>query len=153
MDKIPKVLFLSKGNASRAQIAEGFLRNLAAERFNPVSAGTDSNSVHPLAAEVMSEIGVDISTQQPREIASLFRDTFRYAVVVSDEPHEKHPVFPFTTKMLRWSIPDPELATGEVGEQKQAFRDVRDLIRDRVDELIEATPPAPVFTEAHAAAA
>lgn len=154
MDKTPKVLFLSRGSASRAQIAEGFLRVLAGSQFIPHSAGTESADVSPLAVEVMSEVGIDISTQRPREVASLFRETFRYAVAMCDEPRERYPVFPFTRNFLRWSISDPEVAIGGPEAKKQVFRQVRDQIRSRVEELVETTnQPDNVFATTHAAAA
>jgi len=154
MDKIPKVLFLSRGSASRAQIAEGFLRVLAGSQFVPFSAGTESADVSPLAMEVMSEVGIDISAQRPREVASLFRETFRYAVAVCDEPRERYPVYPFTRNVVRWSVPDPEVAATEPEARKQVFRQVRDQIRSRVEELIETTnQPDSAFAKTHAAAA
>lgn len=153
MDKIPKVLFLSRGNASRAQIAEGFLRVLGSDQFIPLSAGTESEDVSPLAMEVMSEVGIDISTQRPREIASLFRETFRCAVVVCDEPRERYPVYPFTRNLLRWSVADPEVTTGGPEAKKQVFRQVRDQIRSRVEELVKTTnQPDMAFANAHTAA-
>jgi len=85
--------------------------------------------------EVMSEVGIDISAQRPRELGSLFRETFRYAVAVCDEPRERYPVYPFTRNLLRWSVPDPETAAAEPDARKQAFRQVRDQIRNRVEEL------------------
>lgn len=154
MDKTPKVLFLSRGNASRAQIAEGFLRVLGGNRFIPFSAATEATDVSPLAMEVMSEVGIDISTQRPREVASLFRETFRYAVAVCDEPRERYPVYPFTRNLLRWSVSDPEVVTGGPEARKQAFCQVRDRIRDRVEEFIETTnQPDRAFANAHSAAA
>jgi arsenate reductase (thioredoxin) len=154
MDKIPKVLFLSRGNASRAQMAEGFLRVLAGSQFIPLSAGTESAEVSPLAMEVMSELGIDISAQRPREVGSLFRETFRYAVAVCDETRERYPVYPFTRNLLRWRVSDPEVATGESEARKQVFRQVRDQIRSRVEELIEtANQPDRAFANARAAAA
>ena len=49
MDKKPKVLFLSTGNATRSKMAEGFLRSVAGDRFIAVSAGIESNAASPLA--------------------------------------------------------------------------------------------------------
>ena len=139
MDKIPKILLLCRGTASRAQMAEGFLRALAAGTFQPISAATESKEVDPLAIEVMSEVGIDISTQRPRDVPSLFRETFRYAVAIGDEPRERCPVYPFTWSLLKWSIPNPEAAPGRLETRRQIFRQVRDQIRTRVQELIEMT--------------
>jgi protein-tyrosine-phosphatase len=141
MEKKHKVLFLSKGGAARSQMAAGFLRVLGGDRFIPSSAGTEATGASPLAAGVMFEVGIDISTESPKEIASLFRETFHCVVALCDAPRERYPLFPFTRKILRWSIFDPEAATGEPEARKEAFRQVRDQLRDRVEELIQAFEP------------
>ncbi len=151
MDKKPKVLFLSRGSASRGLMAEGFLRVLAGDDFLPCSAGTEAGTVTPLATEVMREVGIDISTQKPNGVAAIFRDTFQFVVALCDEPRERYPLFPFTGKLLRWSVADPEAATGEPEEQKQAFRQVRDQLRNRVEEFVKAKKP--VFAGVRRAAA
>lgn len=154
MDKIRKVLFLSRGSASRGQMAEGFLRALAGERYAPFSAGTETGTVHPLALEVMSEAGIDISAQKPREIASLFRETFPYVVVLCDESRERSPVYPFTRNLVKWSLPDPEVAAQDREANKQAFRQVRDQMRGRVEQLIQTMNQANAsFAHVHAPAA
>jgi len=152
MNKTPKVLFLSRGNASRGQMAEGFLRTLAGDRAIPASAGTDAVGVSPLATEVMSEVGIDISTQKPREIPSLFKDTFHFVVTLCDEPREHHPVYPFSRNVIAWSVSDPEVATGDA--RKEAFRQVRDQIKGRVEELIlTVDQPDSAFAKLHGRAA
>ena len=155
MGKTFKVLFLSKGNASRGLIAEGFLRVLAGDRYIPCSAGTDAAAaVSPLATEVMREAGIDISSQEPRELASLFRDTFNYVVVLCDGSRERSPVYPFTRNLLKWSVPDPEVVGGEPNARKQAFRQVRDEMKGRVEELVQTLKQTgSAFAEARAAGA
>jgi arsenate reductase len=50
MEARPNVLILCTGNSCRSQMAEGFLRELASDRFDVFSAGTDPvENVHPLA--------------------------------------------------------------------------------------------------------
>jgi protein-tyrosine-phosphatase len=49
-----KVLFLCTHNSARSQMAEGFLRDLAGDRFEVYSAGTSPTyEIHPCAVEAM----------------------------------------------------------------------------------------------------
>ena len=57
-----KVLFLCTGNSCRSQMAEGWLRHLAGDRFEVVSAGTHPVGLNPSAVTVMGEAGVNIAT-------------------------------------------------------------------------------------------
>jgi hypothetical protein len=62
-----KVLFLCTQNSARSQMAEGFLRHLAGDRFEVSSAGIDpTDEIHPCAEEAMGEVGIDISEQYPK---------------------------------------------------------------------------------------
>lgn len=65
---VKRVLFLCSHNSARSQMAEGFLRALAADRVEAQSAGTIATRVHPLATLVMREAGVDISRQRSKSV-------------------------------------------------------------------------------------
>jgi arsenate reductase (thioredoxin) len=137
MTKKPKVLFLSTGNATRSQMAEGFLRTLAADRFDAASAATGPADVSPLTREVMAEDGVDISWQRSRTISDSFKDYFGYVITFYDDTKERSPVFPFAINLLRWSLADPSSARGSAEEKKQTFRRARDLIKSKVREFVQ----------------
>ena len=59
MDKA-RGLFLCTHNSARSQMAEGFLRAKAGNRFEVASAGTEATRVHPFAVRAMDEVGVDL---------------------------------------------------------------------------------------------
>ncbi|MGH7741556.1 MAG: arsenate reductase ArsC, partial [Candidatus Eiseniibacteriota bacterium] len=66
----PIVLILCTGNSARSQMAEGLLRSKAAGAFEVLSAGTEpAGRVNPLAVEVMREIGIDLSSHRPKDVA------------------------------------------------------------------------------------
>jgi arsenate reductase len=132
MDRKPKILFLSTGNSNRSQMAEGFLRDLAGNTVDVVSAGIDPGDISPLAVEVMKEAGVDISHQHPKNITESLKERFGYVITVSDMARERAPIFPFTPNLLHWSLEDPGIAEGSAEEKKTAFVRVRDEIREKV---------------------
>jgi arsenate reductase (thioredoxin) len=135
----PKVLFLSTGNATRALIAEGFLRALSGDRFDVASAGVEPSDLNPLANQVMKEVGIDISAQQPRSVAQSVKERFGYVIAICDTIKERRPIFPFTLHLQHWSIVDPNNAAGLPGHKTEVFRRVRDEIKDKVGQFIADT--------------
>ena len=130
------VLFICTHNSARSQMAEGLLRHLAGDRFEVESAGTEKTHVRPLAIEAMKELGIDISSQTSKTIASLGDRHFDWAITVCDNANEACPVFSGGTKRLHWSFDDPSAATGSDEERLAAFRRVRDEIRAKLEELL-----------------
>jgi arsenate reductase len=106
-------------------MAEGFLRKLAGEELAVVSTAVQSSDSDPLAAEVMKEIGVDISWQQSRGVKESLKEHFSYVITVSDDSRERSPVWPFTRNLFHWNIADPESVNG-TSEQRREFRVFRD---------------------------
>ncbi len=135
----PKVLFLCTGNSARSQMAEGYLRHVASDKFTAISAGIEPKGLNPLAVEAMAEIGIDISKQGSKDVVTLLGQHIPYVVTVCDNAKERCPIFPGTWKFLHWSFEDPAAAQGTHEEQLQVFREVRDQIVERIDhELIGA---------------
>jgi arsenate reductase len=132
MQRKPRVLFLSTGNSTRGQMAEGFLRTLAADRFIVSSAGIRPGGLDPLAKEVMKEIGIDITGQKSKSVAQALKEHYGYVITVCDMAKERSPIFPFTFNLLHWSIEDPSTSRGSPAETREAFRRVRDDIKIKV---------------------
>jgi len=133
------VLFLCTGNSCRSQMAEGLLRHHAGERFEVYSAGTDpAERVHPLAVQVMSELGIDISNQRPKGVKEyLGRLRIRYLIIVCGGADESCPrVFPGVLDRLFWPFDDPAQLTGDDATVIAGFRRVRDEIDQRLREWL-----------------
>jgi arsenate reductase (thioredoxin) len=127
---VSRVLFLCTHNSARSQMAEGFLRVMAGDRFEAGSAGTEKTSVNPLAIRVMAERGVDISAHASKLFSGL--ESWDYLVTVCDDANERCPWVPGSVKRLHWSFPDPSRATGTEEERLAVFRRVRDQIEQRL---------------------
>jgi arsenate reductase len=142
-----RVLFLCTHNSARSQMAEGSLRELAGDRFEVYSAGTEATQVRPLAIQAMEEIGIDISQQESKALDRYWGQPFDLLITVCDQANDACPVFPGAKERLHWGFPDPAQATGSEDEQLTVYRQVRDAIRARIEaELLAApdeSPPCP----------
>jgi arsenate reductase (thioredoxin) len=130
MPEKPRVLFLCTHNSARSQMAEGVLRDLAGDRFEVHSAGTEAAHVRPLAVRAMDEIGVDISEQESKTLERYVGEPFDYVITVCDEANEACPFFPGAKRRLHWSFEDPSQTEGSEEERLGVFRRVRDEIRE-----------------------
>lgn len=130
----PKVLFLCTGNSARSQMAEGYLRQVAGDRFEAMSAGIAPKGLNPLAVEAMADVGVDISKQISKDVASLLGQHIPYVVTVCDNAKERCPIFPGTWKFVHWSLEDPAAVQGTHEERLAVFRQVRNQIIAHIDQ-------------------
>lgn len=126
------ILILCTGNSCRSQMAEGFLRSFDAD-LDVHSAGTKpSETVHPLAVQVMQEKGIDISSHRPTSVEQYLATSFDVVITVCDGAKESCPVFTGRVKKrLHIGFDDPAEAMGSNEEKLKVFRRVRDEIRER----------------------
>ena len=127
-----RVLVLCTHNSARSQMAEGFIRALAQDRFEVESAGTEATRVHPLAVRAMDEVGIDLRGHTSKTLERFLRDKWDYVITVCDGASERCPLFPGAAARLHWSFDDPSAAAGTEEERLAAFRRVRDAIRGRL---------------------
>jgi arsenate reductase len=127
-----RVLFLCTHNSARSQMAEGLLRAHGGDRFEVFSAGTVATQVRPEAIQVMREIGIDISGQSSKSLERYLDQRFDLVITVCDDAAESCPVFLGARQRLHWSFPDPSAVHGPDAIRLDAFRTVRDAIRQRI---------------------
>ena len=130
----PKVLFLCTGNSARSQMAEGYLRKRAGDRFEVLSAGISPKGLNSFATEAMREIGIDISQHTSKDASEFLGTPIQYVVTVCDNAKEHCPIFPGTFKYLHWSFPDPAAVEGTREQKLAAFRDTRDALMNRIEQ-------------------
>ena len=83
----PTVLILCTGNSCRSHIAEGFLRAAAGEIVSVQSAGSHpTGQVHPLAIQVMAEVGIDISGHRSKPLKEFLGQPIRTVITVCGNP-------------------------------------------------------------------
>jgi arsenate reductase len=122
-----RILFACVANSCRSQMAEAFCRELGKD-VECSSAGSHPGfGVHPDAVRVMAELGIDISGQQVKGLAGLKGQ--RFDLFVSMGCAEACSYWTGAEE-LRWDIPDG------CGGSVEEVRKVRDMIRERVSELL-----------------
>ena len=134
-----KVLFVCIHNSARSQMAEAFLNELSKGRFEAESAGLEPGKLNPIAVEAMQEVGLDISENTCKAIDNFLprAEEFAYVVTVCDETSaENCPAFPGNVKRLHWGFPDPSTLEGPAEEKLAGTREIRDLIRTRVEQWL-----------------
>ncbi len=124
------VLILCTGNSARSQMAEGLLRHDAGDRFEVASAGTHPSRVRPEAITVMKEIGIDISCQRSKSVDEFASRGFDYVLTVCDNARESCPIYPGHGNRIHEGFEDPAAVEGSIEERLDAFRKVRDQIRE-----------------------
>jgi arsenate reductase len=132
-----KVLILCTGNSARSQMAEGFLRHDAGDRFEVESAGINPSQVRPEAIAVMKELGIDISGHRSKHVDTVADQRFDYVLTVCDSAKESCPLFPGTAKQIHRAFEDPAAVQGSEQERLSSFRQVRDELR----QFLRAFPP------------
>ena len=124
----PTVLFVCVHNAGRSQMAAGWLRHLAGDRVQVLSAGSaPAEGINPVAVEAMAEVGIDIAGEEPKLLSDAAVESSD--VVITMGCGDACPFYP-GTRYEDWKLDDP------AGQGIEAVRPIRDEIRGRVEELI-----------------
>jgi protein-tyrosine-phosphatase len=133
MSDKPSVLFVCVHNAGRSQMAAGFLRQLAGDRIEVRSAGSEpADQINPMAVAAMGEVGIDITAEHPKILTS---DAVRTAdVVITMGCGDTCPIFP-GKRYEDWVLDDP------AGQPIEKVRPVRDEIEQRVRAFIADLAP------------
>lgn len=128
MSATPTVLFVCVHNAGRSQMAAGWLRHLAGERVQVLSAGSaPAEGINPVAVAAMAEVGIDIAGQQPKVLTDVAVQ--ESDAVVTMGCGDACPFYP-GKRYEDWALDDP------AGQGIEAVRPIRDEIRRRVEALI-----------------
>ncbi|WP_028496617.1 MULTISPECIES: arsenate reductase ArsC [Microbacterium] len=128
MSEKPTVLFVCVHNAGRSQMAAGYLRELAGDAVQVLSAGSaPKDQINPVAIDAMAEEGIDIADQAPKILTV---DAVKESdVVITMGCGDACPIFP-GKRYEDWVLDDP------AGQGIEAVRPIRDEIRGRVEALL-----------------
>ena len=111
-------------------MAEGILRNSAAELIEVASAGSNpSGYVHPKAIAVLDEIGIDISSHTSKHMNDFLDQDVHTVITVCGNADQECPTYPGQFHRHHWGFEDPAHAEGSEDEVMEVFRKVRNEIK------------------------
>ncbi len=129
------VLFACNRNSVRSPMAEGLLKHLLGHRVYVDSAGVRASAIDPFVIEVMDEIGIDMSNHRGKSFENL-EDT-SYDIIVSLSPEAQHQAVELTRTMAceveYWNTLDPTIIEGNRETRLEAYRQVRDTLKKRIE--------------------
>ena len=121
-------LFVCIENSNRSQMAQAFAKIWGGDNVAAYSAGSrPSGKINPKAIAAMAELNYDLSSHDSKSLDDIPNITFDYVVTMGCG--DACPWVPAKNR-LDWQIPDPREM------EPEAFNRVRDLISEKVKELI-----------------
>ncbi|MBN2605359.1 MAG: arsenate reductase ArsC [Bacilli bacterium] len=122
------IAFVCVHNSCRSIMAEGFLKALGNEYFEVYSAGTEKyDRPKPLAIEVMEDIHIDMRHANSKLLSDI---PSKLDILITMGCGVECPFVP-TKYREDWGLDDPS------GGPKEAFERTRDLIQEKVLDLIK----------------
>lgn len=125
-----KILFVCIENSNRSQMSQAFATMLGGREVEAFSAGSNpSGVVNPKAIAAMKEFGYDLNKHDSKSLDEV-KVFAPFDAVVTMGCGDACPWIP-AKKFVDWQIPDPK------NMEPVAFNEVRDLIKTKVEELID----------------
>jgi protein-tyrosine-phosphatase len=124
-----KILFVCVENSNRSQMSQAFAKMLGGDEVKAYSAGSKpSGRINQKAIVAMKELGYDLKSHRSKSLDQV-KEYGPFDAVVTMGCGDACPWMP-AKQFIDWDIPDPR----EMNEDD--FRNVRDLIREKVDVLL-----------------
>jgi arsenate reductase len=113
-------------------MAEALANHFLGDICHAYSAGTEATLVNPLAALVLTELGIDISNLRSKILDEFSGQTFDHVVTLCGDANEKCPLFFGGVQRLHHGFEDPPRLKGSEEVVLPEFRRVRDEIKNWV---------------------
>lgn len=134
-----RLLFLCTGNSARSVLGEYLLREMAPDRFETYSAGSEPRgAVHPLTLEVLrANYRIDASAARSKSWREVEDVDFDFVITVCDHARETCPLWPGSPVLAHWGMEDPAAVEGTDEERLHAFETAARELHRRLDLLCD----------------
>jgi len=143
--KPQSVLFACGQNSIRSPMAMALLRHLYGKSIYVGSAGVKEGEPDPFAIAAMEEIGLDIGKHKPHTFEELDEwEGLNFDLIVTLSPEAHHKALDLTRTLAAdveyWPTPDPSGTDGNREQRLEAYRQVRDMLMNRIRERFGDKP-------------
>jgi protein-tyrosine-phosphatase len=140
------VLFACNHNAVRSAMAEWIAKHLYGHVLYVDSAGVQPGELDPFAVQAMEEIGIDLRQHRPKGFHDLEDSSFD--LIISLTPEAQHRAVEMTRTMAcdveYWATFDPTIVEGSRETRLAAYRQVRDVLFERIKKRFDRGGPPQV---------
>lgn len=133
----PAVMFVCVKNAGKSQMAAALMRQLAGERIDVYSAGTNpGDALNDLSVQTLAEVGAEIGSEHPKPIDPQLLEHVDVVVTLGREAH----VDAGATPVQNWDTDEPsERGIGGIERMRLVRDDIAARVRGLADQLLTAT--------------
>lgn len=136
---LPTVLFVCSMNSVRSPIAAALARQAFPGRLISRSVGVSGGKADSFVHDVMEEIGIDMSVHTPHTMDELAATHFDLVITLSDDAREAVDRAGLEAGAIEhWPVADPTLVEGSRDTILNAYRNLRDDLRQRVRARLES---------------
>ena len=130
------VLFICTQNAIRSPMAAALMHHMAGHRIYVASAGIRAGDPDPFVGMIMDEVGLDLTRHRPHAIEDLADSGFDLVVTLSPEAetYARDLTRTIAIEVENWPTPDPSITHGSRNQILDAYRDVRDGLKRKIEE-------------------
>ncbi|PAV25304.1 arsenate reductase [Tamilnaduibacter salinus] len=127
-----RVLFLCTANSARSLMAEAVLRDMAGDRFEVASAGTQPTEPHPMALRALEEAGLSMQELSSQPVEAALEQPWDYVITLCDRASRECKSLPVNAQHIAWDFPDPV----ETGRQA-SFNLTLTELRERIELFVQ----------------
>ena len=130
------VLFICTQNAIRSPMAAALMHHRLGHKIYVASAGLKAGEADPFVGQIMEEVGLDLTRHKPHTFEDLADSTFDLAITLSSEAedHAREMAKTLAIEIEHWPTPDPSQTQGSRDQILEAYREVRKLLEQRINQ-------------------
>ncbi|WND04042.1 hypothetical protein QGN29_06595 [Temperatibacter marinus] len=139
MSKNPRsVLFVCNQNSVRSPLAYALADQYAKRRIYIDSAGLVTRELDPFVAQVMHEIGYDLTDHKAKTLQDLTLEDFDLVISLTSQSYDRllSKLADSDTEVEFWPTEDPCMMEGNRSQIMEVYRKVRDELSARIEKRL-----------------